>query len=223
MHGLINLRSAMSASLSPVGATEVATITRWTFRQLGKRDTDCRIGKAPISSGTAMGQSRRMPKTACPGARALRHGRSSTPGRPYLVTTICHARERRFAHAECAAPVAEAIADPALWREARLLCWVLMPDHLHALIGLGATEPLPKLMQRVKCVTAGIANAVEGRRGAVWMAGYHDRGVRSEAMLRPLARYVIANPVRAGLVHRATDYRYWGCAWSAGAGDDPVG
>lgn len=164
-----------------------------------------------------------MRKTSFPGSRALRCGRISAPGERYLVTTLCHARERRFADADCAGRVAVAIATPELRREASLLCWVLMPDHLHLLIGLGATESLPKLMQRIKSVTAGIANAAQGRRGAVWMPGYHDRGVRSEAMLLPLARYVIANPVRAGLVQQVKDYPWWGCAWSPGAGEDPVG
>jgi putative transposase len=177
----------------------------------------------PIFSDTAMSQSRHMLKTSFPGSRALRHGRISVPWQHYLVTTLCHARERRFAHPDCARQVANVIADPGLWREASLLCWVLMPDHLHLLIGLGKTEPLPKLMQRVKSVAAGIANATQGRRGAVWMPGYHDRCVRSEAMLLPMARYVVANPVRAGLVARVSDYPYWGCAWSSGAGDDPVG
>jgi REP element-mobilizing transposase RayT len=185
--------------------------------------TDCPVRKIPTSSDMAMAQSRRMRQNSSPGTRALRHGRTSAPGQHYLVTTLCHARERRFARADVAGPVAATIADPDLWREARLLCWVLMPDHLHALIGLGTMEPLPKLMQRVKCVTAGIANASQGRCGVVWMPGYHDRGVRSEAMLLPMARYVLANPVRAGLVARVSDYPYWGCAWSPGAGDDPVG
>lgn len=179
--------------------------------------------KVLTSSDMVMAQSRRMQENSFPGARALRHGRISRSGHHYLVTTICHARERRFADADCAGPVAVAIATPELWREASLLCWVLMPDHLHALIALGATEPLSKLMQRIKSVTAGIANAAQGREGAVWMPGYHDRGVRSEAMLLPLARYVIANPVRAGLAQRVRDYPYWGCAWSLGEGDDPVG
>ncbi|MGN6153917.1 MAG: REP-associated tyrosine transposase [Lysobacteraceae bacterium] len=170
-----------------------------------------------------MAQSRRMRKAPPPGSRALRHGRISAPGQHYLVTTLCHARERRFTHADCARQVANVIVDPELWRGASLLCWVLMPDHLHLLLGLGKTEPLSKLMQRIKSVTAGIANATQGRRGAVWMPGYHDRCVRSEAMLLPMARYVVANPVRAGLVARFADYPYWGCAWSPGADDDPVG
>jgi REP element-mobilizing transposase RayT len=215
--------SQMSASPCHVGATEVATISRRSFRQGDKRRTECAVGKTPIPSDTAMSQSRRMRKTTFPGSRALRHGRISTPGHHCLVTTICRERERRFAWADVAGPLAAAIADPALWREASLLCWVLMPDHLHALIGLGPAESLPKLMQRVKSVAAAITNASQSRRGAVWMPGYHDRGIRSEAMLLPMARYVIANPVRAGLVARVSDYPYWGCAWSSGAGDDPVG
>ncbi|WP_345303444.1 REP-associated tyrosine transposase [Lysobacter hankyongensis] len=158
-----------------------------------------------------------------PGARALRSGRRSAAGRHYLVTTVCHARERRSAHARHAVPVAAAIGSVRLWRDSRMLCWVLMPDHLHALIELGQSESLAVLMKRVKCVTAGIANTVGGRYGSVWMSGYHDRALRSDENLLAAARYVVANPMRAGLVKCVADYPYWGCAWSVDDIDDPIG
>ncbi|GAA4796317.1 hypothetical protein GCM10023307_22780 [Lysobacter hankyongensis] len=104
-----------------------------------------------------------------------------------------------------------------------MLCWVLMPDHLHALIELGQSESLAVLMKRVKCVTAGIANTVGGRYGSVWMSGYHDRALRSDENLLAAARYVVANPMRAGLVKCVADYPYWGCAWSVDDIDDPIG
>jgi len=126
-------------------------------------------------------------------------------------------------HAAPASRVAQALGSASLWRDAEPLCWVLMPDHMHVLLALGQAESLSRLIQRGKCVTAGIANEGEGRGGPVWMTGFHDRGVRCEAALLPLARYLIANPVRAGLVQRVTEYPYWDCVWVSGTRDDPVG
>ena len=148
-----------------------------------------------------------------PRSNALRIGRRSIAGQRYLITTLCDQRETRFAHWASASRVAAVVDSRRLWRGSRILCWVLMPDHLHLLIELGENDSLPALMRRVKCVTAGIANAVDRRRGRVWMPGYHDHTLRCDESVAATVRYMVANPVRAGLVRRAGDYPYWNCVW----------
>lgn len=49
--------------------------------------------------------------------------------------------------------------------------------------------------------------------GQLWQAGYHDRALRREEDLRSVARYVVANPVRAGLVSRVGEYSHWDAIW----------
>jgi putative transposase len=154
-----------------------------------------------------------MTTTASSRSHALRIGRQSMAGQRYLITTLCDRREARFADWSVASQVAAMIEGERLWRGSRVLCWMLMPDHLHAMVELGGTESLSALMRRVKCVTAGVANAADRRKGRVWMPGYHDHGLRSEESIAAAARYMIVNPVRAGLVGRAGDYPYWNCAW----------
>lgn len=146
-------------------------------------------------------------------SHALRIGRQSTAGQRYLITTLCHRREARFAHWPVASLVAAVIDEKRLWRDSCVLSWMLMPDHLHVLLEMGETESLPVLMRRVKCVTAGVANAVDQLTGRLWMPGYHDHALRCEESIAAAARYMIVNPVRAGLVRRAGDYPYWNCAW----------
>lgn len=107
----------------------------------------------------------------------------------------------------------------AAWRDSQLLCWVLMPDHLHVMVALGTTESLPRLLQRVKAVTAHAVNRELGRsNGTVWMPGYHDRALRRQDDMRVIARYLIANPLRAGLATSVCAYPYWDAAWLVGAG-----
>ncbi len=81
------------------------------------------------------------------------------------------------------------------------------------MVELGGAESLAALMRRVKCVSAGMTNAIDRRCGHVWMSGYHDHALRCEQSIVAAARYMIVNPVRAGLVRRAGDYPYWNCAW----------
>lgn len=148
------------------------------------------------------------------GYRALRKGRTSIPGQPYLLTTVCHARRPWFGAWQVASSTCAALAEHRLWRDSQPLCWVLMPDHLHVLLGLGASEPLPRLVQRLKAVTARATKEASGQAGnPVWMAGYHDRALRLDEDIRAAARYLVANPLRAGLATRPGDYPYWDATW----------
>ena len=149
-----------------------------------------------------------------PGYRSLRKGRMSVPGQTYLVTTVCGARHPWFATWPAASATCAALTEPRLWRDSHLACWVLMPDHLHAIVTLGSSESLPRLLQRVKAITARATNAASGRRsGPIWTPGYHERALRRDEDLRVAARYLIANPLRAGLADAISSYPFWNAAW----------
>lgn len=89
---------------------------------------------------------------------------------------------------------------------ARTLCYVVMPDHLHWLFILGETS-LGRLMGRVK---GRVAHALVC---PVWQERYYDHAVRAEEDLRMLARYIVSNPLRAGLVTQIGDYPLWWARW----------
>lgn len=141
------------------------------------------------------------------------------PGQIYLVTTICANRYPSFKQAEKARVVAAKLMEPGLWGDSRLLCWVLMPDHMHALIELGQERTLSALMQRVKAVSALAVQRSLGAPGQFWMPGFHDRALRAEDSLHEAAEYILQNPVRAGLVDVPREYPYLWTIW----GDDPDG
>jgi REP element-mobilizing transposase RayT len=87
-----------------------------------------------------------------------------------------------------------------------------MPDHFHWLLELRDCS-LASLMRAVKSRAAVALNRQFGRQGQVWQPGYHDRGLRREEDLKAAARYIVANPVRAGLVERVGDYPLWDAVW----------
>jgi REP element-mobilizing transposase RayT len=153
------------------------------------------------------------------GSHRLRIGRCSESGRIYLVTFASWRRAPAFADWNTAAVVARTLADCRLWRGSALLCWVLMPDHWHGLIELGTTETLSTLTGRVKAVTARAANLHRGRTLPVWAPGFHDRALRREESLVGTARYIVRNPVRAGIVRSIWQYSFWDAVWL----DPPAG
>ncbi|MGH8426741.1 MAG: REP-associated tyrosine transposase [Gammaproteobacteria bacterium] len=146
--------------------------------------------------------------------RALRRGRYSAPAHTYLLTTVTHARRPLFADFDAGCMVARTLAHHHHSGRGQTLAWVLMPDHLHWLVTLGETHTLAEAMRAVKSYVARRLNERDrcsGRR--VWQAGFHDHAVRRDEDLRKLARYVIANPLRAGLVEQVGDYPFWDAAF----------
>nr|WP_318183220.1 transposase [Pseudomonas fluorescens] len=95
---------------------------------------------------------------------------------------------------------------------ANSLAWVVMPDHFHWLIELEHGS-LGELMQKTKSLSTRAVNMSSGRKGSLWQPGYHDRALRWEEDLVKLARYVVANPLRAGLVERPGYYPLWDAIW----------
>jgi REP element-mobilizing transposase RayT len=90
--------------------------------------------------------------------------------------------------------------------------WVVMPDHLHWLITL-RTGTISRLMQRIKGRSAISINRALGNHGQLWQKGFHDRAIREEEDLQAIARYVVANPLRANLVDKIGDYPLWDAIW----------
>jgi REP element-mobilizing transposase RayT len=139
--------------------------------------------------------------------RDLRLGRFSQPDQIYLVTAVTLNRQPIFASFAAARILIEALRAAQTSGRAETLAFVVMPDHLHWLLGLGTVADLTAVVQLVKSVSA---HRVGGK---VWQRGFHDRAIRREEDLPAVARYVVANPVRAGLVQRVGAYSHWDAVW----------
>jgi hypothetical protein len=68
-------------------------------------------------------------------------------------------------------------------------------------------------MQRVKSRSAIAINRHRGSDVRIWQRGYQDHALRKEEDVRAVARYVIGNPLRAGLVQRIGNYALWDAVW----------
>lgn len=148
-----------------------------------------------------------------PGHAALRLGRSSQPGHAYHLTFTTHRREPLFRDFRAACAVSSCLHNPALSAGATVLAWVVMSDHVHCLLQLGDSRPLPAVVASLKSGSARRANRAIGRTGAVWSRAYQDHALRCDEDLRTVARYIIANPIRAGLAQRPADYPFWNAIW----------
>ncbi|WP_371233423.1 transposase [Pseudomonas sp. QE6] len=148
-----------------------------------------------------------------PGHRSLRKGRSSIPGCVYLVTATTEQRAPLFADFRAACVASSAFTRRSVLGRNRLLAWVLMLDHIHWLLQLGEGEDLAKSIGRMKAVSAREVRRKGNWKDAVWASAFHDRVLRREEELVSVARYVVANPLRAGLVRSVREYSFWDAVW----------
>jgi putative transposase len=84
-----------------------------------------------------------------------------------------------------------------------------MPDHWHGLVELGEDLSLASTMQRIKGISARSVGLQQQHTGPLWAKGFHDHALRHEESIRQVARYIVCNPLRAGLVTNLMDYPYW--------------
>src|SRR5437763_13900907 len=83
----------------------------------------------------------------------------------------------------------------------------VMANHVHLLITPHVA--LPKLMKSLKGITAKRGNAILGITGCpFWQGESYDRLVRNQKEFDRIAHYIEQNPVTAGLVSEAADFRW---------------
>ncbi|MBY4677776.1 REP-associated tyrosine transposase [Marinobacterium arenosum] len=152
-----------------------------------------------------------MTRTVRAGSQCLRKGRYSEPNRIYLVTATTKNRVswfRDFYHGRMLVDCFRCTESNTI-----TLAFVVMPDHFHWLMQLGDHASLSKVVQQVKSVSAHRMNKHLKRHGPIWQDGFHDRALRREEDLQAIARYIVMNPIRAGLVNSVREYPLWDAIW----------
>ncbi|MBJ9974671.1 transposase [Pseudomonas sp. S75] len=142
----------------------------------------------------------------------LRSARCSQPGRRYVLTATTHCRTPLFSDLNSARLIVEQLRQCDREGASRTLAWVVMPDHVQWLVELGEVT-LARLMRRFKSRSSLMLRKAGVRHYPVWQAGYHDRALSSEDSVLRVARHIVANPVRAGLVERVGHYPHWDAVW----------
>ena len=139
-------------------------------------------------------------------------------GAYYAVTAISAARAPLFADPRLARVVADEIASAERTGRTGSHAWMIMPDHVHWLFEL-RSGTLARHMQAFKSRSAIAINRLRGQRTPVWQSGYYDHRLRSSEDLLDQVRYIVANPLRKGLVERIEQYPHWACTCVASQQD----
>jgi putative transposase len=102
-------------------------------------------------------------------------------------------------------------------RSYELLAYTIMPNHVHLLVDFSPQLDAPSeksyqqlyhLLKVLKGYTAYRCNRVLNKQGTFWQRESYDHLVRDARELQNVVAYILENPVKAGLVTRASDWPF---------------
>jgi putative transposase len=128
---------------------------------------------------------------------------------------VTYDRIEAFTHAATVAMVWVQFLRAAREMAFDVIAYCFMPDHAHLVVeGLADDSDLKQFAKFAKQYSGyGYARAHGAAR--LWQKGNHDHIIRDDADLLDRVRYVVNNPVVAGLVTRPEDYPFLGSQrWS---------
>jgi len=154
-----------------------------------------------------------------PHAKDLRKGRHSENNQMYLITTITHQRQKIFTDFMLARVVVQNMKQQHQQQNVNSLAFVIMPDHVHWLFTLQNNKSLSEVVKSVKGGSAYKIQKIRRKQSEIianqplWQDGYYDHAIRKEEDLQKMARYIVANPLRANIVKNIGDYPLWDAVW----------
>lgn len=140
------------------------------------------------------------------GHEALRRHRVSSVGTSHFLTLCCEARAPVLTAPATAPAIRDEIAAIEIDRHWTVRGAVIMPDHVHLFLTLGAALPLGKVVARLKSKTRHALAA----QGAKWQDNYFEHRLRPDDSVEGVLRYLHLNPYRASLPPREEVYpHFW--------------
>ncbi len=136
-----------------------------------------------------------------------RLARVVVPDLPHHVTQRGNRRQRTFFGDHDYGLYRAILAEHAAATGVRVAGWCLMPNHVHLILVPPTPTALALCLREVHRRYTRHVNEREGWRGYLWQ-GRFASAVMDEPHFLAALRYVELNPVRAGLVERATDWRW---------------
>ncbi len=129
--------------------------------------------------------------------------------RPILLTFCTFGRRRVFTDRATVSAVLAQLLRSGRTEAFEIVAYCFMPDHVHTVMaGTSARSDFPRFVRLAKQRTDYHFRRTSGFR--LWQPSFFDQTVRDGHELREAIRYVLMNPVQAGMVATPAEYRILG-------------
>jgi len=134
----------------------------------------------------------------------------SSPSQVYFLTLCACHLSAPFKNAPLSKEIIRALAYVRSTQNGKIYCHCLMPDHLHiAMSPCKETIGVSQIIGQFKSFTTRIAWDF-GIEGKLWQKSFYDHIAREDEDLVSICRYILANPVRKGLVTKPEHWKFSG-------------
>jgi putative transposase len=132
-----------------------------------------------------------------------------TPDLPCFVTIASKGKRAIFSHRNLAEDFVTLLRTMCKESSIPLYAYCVMPDHAHFLVSASETKGIIELVRDIKSLSTRLAWQ-QGYKGAVWQRSFYDHFLRRDEDCTEVAKYILQNPVRSGIVERWQDYPFSG-------------
>jgi putative transposase len=148
---------------------------------------------------------------AYPARKRIRLDREtySQIGQIVAITIATRQRAAVFSRPSIAAETVELLRQARADHGVAVLAYCVMPDHLHLLLENESGIDLIAFLQRFKSVTTRLSWR-NGFEGAIWQRSFYDRILREDEDPAEQVRYILDNPIRAGIAETWGEYPWAG-------------
>lgn len=150
-----------------------------------------------------------------------RLARMIVPGHPHHVTQRGNGRQRTFFEDGDYRLYRDLLGEHCQASGVAVWAWVLMPNQVHLILVPGDEDAVRRALAPLHRRYAGHIHARLRRTGHFWQ-GRFGCAAMDEQHCAAAIRYVLMNPVRAGLVERAADWPWSSARASFGLESDRV-
>jgi putative transposase len=121
----------------------------------------------------------------------------------HLVTFSCHNRAPYITDDHTRTTIEQTFERARRRHNLRIYAYVLMPEHVHLLVGEPPATPLKAALQAMKQESS---TKLKGSRKHFWLPRYHDFNIFSAHKFAQKLKYIHRNPVARGLVTKPEDW-----------------
>ena len=126
----------------------------------------------------------------------------------YFLTLRCPGNTAPFSDSDLVSSCLDVLQSCSVKHHVSVHAYCFMPDHLHLLIEGTEGAFVPDFVKEFKQLTGYAYRRRHSR--SLWQKSYYDHVLRKEEAIWDVARYVVANPVRRGLVSQPSHYPHSG-------------